>query len=350
MILDGIAVELRIALIGFGVVGQGFVRILAQQEDWLKSQGWNVRLVAISDIQKGSVYNPDGLHLDSLLNLMLKEKSIMRYPDGTKGLDGEKTITESNANLVVEASWSNLEDGEPALSYARKALNLGKHLILTNKGPPALALDELNQLAGKSGVELRYEGTVLSGTPAINLGSLNLKQSGLTGFKGILNGTTNYILTLMEEGQTYEDALRSAQEQGYAEADPTADVDGHDALSKVVILANSLLEAKIKPSEVHCEGIRGMKMDDIESARREGKRWKLIASAERNHKGAIVASVMPQKIPLTHPLASVMGATNSITFSSEYLGDITITGPGAGALPTGYAIFIDILDIIRCTK
>jgi len=339
--------DLRIALIGFGVVGQGFVRILAQQEDWLKEQGWDVKLVAVSDIQKGSVYNPDGLHLDTLLNLMLKENTITGYPDSMIGYDGAKTISESNANLIVEASWSNLETGEPALSYAKKAIEMGKHIVLTNKGPPVLALSVLKKLAHQNSVELRYEGTVLSGTPALNLGQLNLSLSGLRGFSGILNGTSNFILTLMEEGQDYESALKRAQDEGYAEADPTADVDGHDAQGKVVILANSLLNADIKFSDVHCEGIRGMSMEDIESARKEGKRWKLIASAERNDDGTIMASVKPEKLPLNHPLASVMGATNSITFSTEYLGDVTITGPGAGAFPTGYAIFTDILDIIR---
>ena len=342
--------ELRIALIGYGVVGQGFVRILAQQEEWLKSKGLDVKLVAVSDIQKGSVYNPDGLRIDTLLNLMLKEKTITGYPDSVRGLDGAKTITESNANLIVEASWSNLETGEPALSYAKKALEMGKHVVLTNKGPPVLALNELKNLARQNSVELRYEGTVLSGTPAINLGQFNLCQSGLRGFKGILNGTTNFILTLMEEGQDYTSALKRAQDEGYAEADPTADVDGHDALGKVVILANSLLNANIRSSDVNCKGIRGMSMDDIESARREGMRWKLIASAERTNDGTILASVMPEKLPLNHPLASVMGATNSITFSTDYLGDVTITGPGAGMLPTGYAIYTDILDIIRGTK
>ena len=342
--------ELRIALIGFGVVGQGFVRILAQQEEWLKEQGWDVKLVAVSDIQKGSVYNPDGLNIDTLLNLMLNEKTIAGYPDGVIGFDGTKTISESNANLVVEASWSNLETGEPALSYARRAIEMSKHIVLTNKGPPVLALSELKKLAQDNSVELRYEGTVLSGTPAINLGQLNLSQSGLRGFRGILNGTSNFILTLMEEGQDYDAALKRAQDEGYAEADPTADVDGHDAQGKVVILTNSLLNADIRLSEVHCEGIRGMSKDDIESARKEGKRWKLIASAERIDDGTIIASVKPEKLSLNHPLASVMGVTNSITFSTEYLGDVTITGPGAGAFPTGYAIFTDILDIIRCIK
>ena len=144
--------------------------------------------------------------------------------------------------------------------------------------------------------------------------------------------------------------MKRAQDEGYAEADPTADVDGHDALGKVVILANSLLNANIKSSDVNCEGIRGMSMNDIESAKREGMRWNLIASAERTDDVTIIASVMPEKLPLNHPLASVMGATNSITFSTDYLGDVTITGPGAGMLPTGYAIFTDILDIVRSTK
>jgi homoserine dehydrogenase len=345
--LEEIIMELRIALIGFGVVGQGFTRILAQQDEWLKTKGFDVKLVAVSDIQKGSVYESNGLSLDTLLNLMVNEQSILGYPTGEKGWDADKTISQTNANLIVEASWSNLETGEPALSYAMKALELGKHVVLTNKGPPALALKTLTELAEQNSVELRYEGTVLSGTPAINLGQINLKQSGLRGFKGILNGTTNFILTLMEEGQDYSAALKRAQDEGYAEADPTADVEGLDALGKVVILANSLLDANIKSSDVPCEGISGLKISDIETAQSEGKRWKLIASAEKLDDGSVIASVRPEKLPLSHPLASVMGAINSITFSTEYLGNVTITGPGAGALPTGYAIFNDILDIIR---
>ena len=298
--------ELRIALIGFGVVGQGFAMVLSEQGSWLKKEhDLTLKLVAISDIQKGSVYNPDGLDIDLLLELVSKNGNIEDYPGGVKDLDGLRTIIDTNADVIVEVTWSNIETGEPALSYARKALESGKHLVLTNKGPPALALNDLATIARENRVQLRYEGTVLSGTPAINLGIHNLAGSGITAFKGIVNGTTNFILTLMEEGLDYDTAVKRAQDEGYAEADPSFDVDGHDALSKVVILANTLFGCKLKPSDVSCKGIRGMSIEEIMRAKREEMRWKLIASAELQSDGNVIAEVKPQKIPLSNPLASV---------------------------------------------
>ncbi|UCF49661.1 MAG: homoserine dehydrogenase, partial [Thermoplasmatales archaeon] len=192
-----------------------------------------------------------------------------------------------------------------------------------------------------------FEGVVLSGTPAINLAKLTLAGNNITAFKGILNGTTNYILTRMEEGMAYEDALKKAQDLGYAEADPTGDVEGLDALGKVVILTNVVLGKKITWQDVERRGITQITIEDIEKAKSEGKRWKLIGSSEIQKDGSVKAKVWPQKLPLNDPLAGVSEATNALTFFTDELGPVTIVGPGAGRRETGFALLIDLLELNR---
>ncbi len=338
----------NIAFIGFGVVGQGLAEILVEQEDLLKKDySFHFKVVAISDVVKGSVYDENGLDLKELLKLVKETGKIEEYPDGIKGWDSLKTITDTNANMILEVAWTDLKTGEPAITHVKTAINKKKHVVLTNKGPIALAVRELLDLAKQNDVEMRYEGTVLSGTPALNLGLYNLAGAGITKARGIVNGTTNYILTEMEKGLDYEDALKQAQELGYAEADPTADVEGYDALGKIVILANTVMGAKLGKDEPPCEGITKITADDIAKAKEEGYRWKLIAGAEIKADGSVEAYVRPEKIPLEHPLANIMGPTNALTYSTKYLDDVTIVGPGAGKAPTGFALLTDILDINR---
>jgi homoserine dehydrogenase len=338
----------RIAFIGFGVVGQGLAEILLEQKGELKEKyDFEYEVVAISDTMKGSVYKEKGLDIKQLLDLVKSTGKIEGYPDGEKGWDSIKTITETNANLIVEVSWTDIKTGEPAISHVKAALKCHKHIVMTNKGPIALAVRELLSYAKTSGVEIRFEGTVLSGTPAINLGLKNLAGAQITKAAGIVNGTTNYILTEMEKGLDYSSALTQAQELGYAEADPTADVEGYDALGKIVILANVVMDANLTKEEVHCEGITKITPQDIETAKQEGKRWKLIASAEVQPDGSVKASVKPEMLPLDHPLSAVSGPINALTYTTKHLGDVTVIGPGAGRAATGYALLTDILDIHR---
>ncbi len=340
--------EFKIAFIGFGIVGQGLAEILVNERNLLRTlYGLEFKVVAISDTQKGSVYDPNGLNLQRLLKIVKDSGNISSYEGGTMGWDSIKTITDTNANLIVEVSWTDINTGEPAMSHVKTAITNGKHIVMTNKGPVALAAKELLKLAKKNGVEMRFEGTVLSGTPAIALGVRNLAGAGISAIRGIVNGTTNYILTEMENGLGYSEALKQAQELGYAESDPTADVEGHDALAKILILANVVLGGHLTKNHIPCQGITEISRDDIEKAKAEGKRWKLIAAAKSKQDGSVEAYVRPEKIDLDHPLASVMGATNAITYSTKYLGDVTIIGPGAGKAATGYALLSDILDIRR---
>ncbi len=334
----------KLALIGFGNVGQGLTQILRDLD--FSEQGAKFTIVAVCDLLKGSVYNPAGLNPAQLLETVALDGSLASVPAPHRDWDAIRTITDTNADVIVEMSYTDLQTGEPAMTHIRTALTNGKHAIMTNKGPVALYYAELRALAAKHGVELGVEGTVMSGTPSLRLGTELLSAAHITKIQGIVNGTTNYILTRMEQGDSYASALAEAQAKGYAEADPTGDVEGHDAVGKVVILANLLMGASLRINDVDRTGITGLTVQDIEAARAAGERWKLIGTVEKTGMG-IRASVQPTRIPITHPLAGVGGATNAITYTTQLLGDVTLIGPGAGRIETGYALIGDLLAIHR---
>ncbi len=339
--------ELKIAFIGFGVVGQGLAEILIRKNQELAGEHWaDFRTVAISDNVKGSIYDPKGLDLKKALELVKSSGTLDGYDAPEKGWDALKTIRESNADVILEATFTNIETGEPAMSHFRAALESGKHLATTNKGPTALALKELKAIAGAHKVQFRHEGTVIAGTPVLNLAERFLAGNHIERIRGIFNGTTNFILTKMETGMTYADALKEAQDLGYAEAVPDADVEGWDALAKVVILANAVMGADLKVPDVERTGITRITPEDVEQAAAEGKRWKLIGEVRREGAG-VLGKVSPEKVNLTDPLASVGGATNAITFSTDLVQDVTVVGPGAGRIETGFALFADLIEIHR---
>jgi homoserine dehydrogenase len=338
----------KLALLGFGTVGQGLCEILLSKNEQLRAEyGFEWEVVAVSDMLKGSVYSPGGLDVTKLLSLAEAGKSLEEYDgDVEKGWDALKTARESNADIVCEMTYTDVKTGQPATDHCRAAFEAGKHVVTSNKGPAALFYRELVDLASKHNVKFLIEGTVMSGTPVINLATYTLAGNDISAVKGILNGTTNFILTNMEAGRSYEDVLDEAQKLGYAEADPTADVEGFDALAKVTILANVLMGENLKPDDIPCKGITQISLDDIEKAKSQGKRWKLIGEVKKEG-GKVSASVSPQMVDLSHPLAGVMGAVNAVTFTTDLMGDVTVNGPGAGKIETGYSILIDILDIHR---
>ena len=340
----------NIALIGFGTVGQGFTEILRDKGETLR-QALNVeaRVVAVSDLLKGAVYHPDGLDLAALLEVVKRTGKLDDYPDSpglVRGWDSLKTIRESGADTIVEVSYTDIKTGQPAIDHCRAAFESGKNVVMSNKGPVALAYRELAALARANKVRWGFEGTVMSGTPALRMPLAALAGNDIREVRGIFNGTTNYILTKMEEGLDYGTALKQAQELGYAEADPTADVEGYDALGKVVILANVVMNLPLTKEEVACRGISHLSLADINQARAAGKRWKLIGRV-RQEGGRAAASVGPEMIPLTDPLAGVMGATNAITYECDLAGPVTLVGAGAGRVETGFAILIDLINIMR---
>jgi homoserine dehydrogenase len=341
----------KISLIGFGTVGQGLCEILLSKEGYLKSKyGFEASIVAISDVMKGAVYCKDGLDIKQCLALVSSGKNLEEYKcedgncDCEKGWDSLRTIQETNADIICELAFTDVKTGEPAITHCKAAFENGKHIVTSNKGPAALQYTEMEKLAEKNNVKFMIEGTVMSGTPVLNLANGPLAGCKITAIKGILNGTTNYMLSEMEKGMTYDDVLKKAQELGYAEADPTGDVEGFDAMAKVIILSNVVMNAGIGADDVQREGITKITPQMITDTQKENSRWKLIGSIEKSGNG-VKASVKPEKLPLSHPLANIMGATNALTFTTDLLGDVTIIGAGAGKIETGYSILTDILEI-----
>jgi len=332
----------KIILIGFGTVGQGLCEIfLDKNAHFLQQYDYQPNVVGVCDPRFGTCYNPDGLDMVKLLE---KARAGEKFIDDLQEWDATALIQNGEADVVCELAFTNLHDGEPAVTHCQAALTSGKHVVTSNKGPAALVYQKMADLARENGVEFRIEGTVMSGTPVLNLAEGPLAGCSITSAKGILNGTTNYMLTEMEQGMAYEDVLKKAQELGYAEADPTGDVEGYDARAKVAILANVVMGVNMPIDQVTCKGITGITPQDIKEAQAKDCRWKLIGSVEKTDSG-VLASVQPEMVPLTHPLAGVMGATNALTFKTDLLGDVTIVGAGAGRIETGYSILTDLLAI-----
>lgn len=334
----------RLIIVGFGNVGQGFVQILLEQAEIIEKR-FDVRflVVGVNDMRFGSLYDPNGLSLSALLEAGA-QGNLSSVSAAQHGWDVERILAQADADTLIEASYTNLKTGEPALTYIRQALSSGKHVVTTNKGPIALCFPELKALSEENGVRLGFEGTVMSGTPTLALGRNLLAAAGIQRIQGIFNGTTNFILTRMESGSSYAEALAEAQALGYAEADPTGDVEGFDSAGKVVILGNMVMGARLALSDIDRQGITHLTQENILSAKREGKRWKLIGTLEYID-GKIKASVRPTALPIEHPLANVNDVLNAATYTTDLLGEVTLIGAGAGRTQTGYALLNDLLAI-----
>jgi homoserine dehydrogenase len=323
---------MNVALIGFGTVGRGFVELLHKMPR-------EIRLVAVVTGSRGTLYDPTGLDLDALLAV----ETLHDYPDSValkRGWDATRIARQAEADVLVEASPTNLKTGQPALDLCLTALDCGKHLILANKGPVALAYTQLQARAQANGRQLRAEATVMAGTPALRLGQQYFDCCKIERVRGILNGTTNYMLSLMEAGRTYEDALHDAQARGYVESDPGGDVEGWDAAAKAMILSAVLFDQALSLDAISVTGITAITPAMIQMAKAAGMRYKLVAEIDAD--GAWVA---PVQVPLDDPLAHVSGTTNAISLQTDVLGTVTLTGPGAGGRETGFAILADLLDI-----
>ena len=335
----------NIALTGCGTVGKALLELLHEKREMLKNRfhfEYNISL--ISARSKGILLNPAGLDLDGVLSALHEKNSLCEFPQSSGSFS--ELLIQSEANILVEATPTNLNTAEPALEHITTALNQNIHVVTVNKGPIALNFNALQALAEAHHVQLRYEGTVMSGTPLIELAQHGLAGAAINRIEGILNGTTNYMLTRMENGASYEEALIEAQELGYAETDPSGDVDGWDAAVKVSILAKALFGVDLPVDQVDRTGISGISSEDIQAANKKGERIRLIAAIE-NHGDAIRGSVQPLSLPLTHPLSQVQGVMNAACLTTDTLGPVTLIGAGAGGRETAQALLADILNIAQ---
>lgn len=333
----------NIALAGCGNVGTALLEILEAKKTALREKyGFEYKVVLVCDLMKGTVMDPEGLDLTLLLKSLHEKHSFQGLPQA-EGAFGE-LLDRSGATLLAECTPTNLKTGEPGLGHLRAALSRGMSATTTNKGPLAVAFDELARLAKECGGKLGYEGVVMSGTPLLDLLKNGIAGCDVIGVEGILNGTTNFILTKMAEGMSYARALAEATALGYAEADPSGDVEGWDAAVKVAILAKIIYGLDVPVNEIDRQGITEITQEQVLAAKERGSVIKLIAGID-DASGEPRLYVKPQELPLSNPLASISGATNAVTIKTDHLGDVTLTGPGAGRAETGQALLGDMLRI-----
>jgi homoserine dehydrogenase len=332
---------MRIILVGYGVVGKGVTTILARRyAEKVNDYRFNPKIVAIADID-GAVINPKGLSPEKLEVIRQRGYPISADPDfGHPGTSALNVIESVEAEVVVEVTPVNIKNAEPALSHITTAFKTGKHVVTTNKGPLALAMPALTELAEYNNVYLRFSGTVGGGTPMLEFAKRCLAGDKILSIRGILNGTTNYILSEMSQNRVnFQEALANAQKLGYAEKEPSMDIDGFDTACKVVILSNWIMNKKITLKDVDRTGIREVSLQALDEASKRGNTLKLIGSIEGGK-----SVVKPTEISKNNPLC-VNGVLNAITYSTEYAADQTLIGRGAGGIETASSVLRDLLDI-----
>ena len=330
---------MRLILLGFGVVGQSFVKLLlSHSTDLYNDYGIKPKVVACAD-NGGIITCDQGLDLDRLLNVKKKKKSVIHY--GAKGNRSEilDVIENIDAEVVIELTPTNIVDGEPGKNHIISAMKSGKNVITVNKGPLALEFPSLMELAEYNRIAFKFSGTVGGGTPILEFAKRCLKGDRIISFEGILNGTTNYILSKMYDGLNFSEALQDASEKGYAEKDPTLDIDGYDAVAKLVIASNFLMNMKSTMKDVRRQGIRDVKPSQVLNERKNGNAIKLIASCDGKN-----LVVKPKPVSMKDPIC-VDGILNAITFTCQHSGQQTIIGKGAGGMETASAILRDLIDI-----
>ncbi len=326
----------RLSIIGFGAVGQGVARAILSKNETLKEQGIDLRVVGISD-SRGSEINPSGIDLEDALSRKIQKGTVAKGKDSALDI-----IRNVEHEIVVEATPTNIKNGEPGLSNMFAAFNSGKHVVTSNKGPLALRFSELKESVEDNGLFFRYEATVGGAVPIFNLIHEALAGNRVIGIEGILNGTTNYILTRMaEERLSYELVLKEAQELGIAETDPSYDVEGIDSACKLVILANSVFGQAATYRDVEVTGITKITPEALELASKNNYVVKLICEA-----GNGTLTVAPRLVPKKHPLA-VGGTLNVASILTDLAGRINISGKGAGSIETASSMLSDILFIAR---
>ena len=334
--------ECRVIIMGFGSVGQGVARAISMKKDLIKDKtGVSVKVVAAAD-SSSSAISQDGLDEELLVKTKVEQGKLSKYPEYGSEINNLDVLDEVEYDCLIEATPTNIVDAQPALSLTLKAFEQGKDVITSNKGHLALKFREVVDAAEKAGVEFKYEASVGGAMPIINLTKETLSSCDIKSIVGILNGTTNYILSRMtSEGSAYDVILKESQELGIAETDPTQDVEGIDAACKTVILANSLLGIDATYSDVKVKGISDINSQAIELAKKDDYLIKLIAEVSHDN-----LQVSPRLVKRGSSY-DVSGTLNMATIHTDLAGEVSVIGLGAGSLETASAMLTDLISILK---
>jgi homoserine dehydrogenase len=342
----------RVCVVGFGTVGRWVVEALARREDELRdAHGVELNIVGVANARDGFVYREGGLDPGALLELAASGAPITDHPGASSWPTAAAGLRDADFDLLIETTASPAAGGEPGVTHMRDALLRGAGVVTSNKWPVALAGVELVQLAREHGVPFRAEATVMSGTPV--LGPLTEGLAGTTprAVRGVLNATVNSILTDIGNGASYEKALAAAQAAGLAEPDPSADVDGHDSVAKLMILSALVFGRQLERGDVSSRGISALTDEELAAARSgEAGVLREVAELRVLDGGGAEATVAPRLLDLADPLAEVSGRMNAIVCEADPLGEIRIAGPGAGPELAGQGCLSDLIAVARHTR
>jgi len=337
----------RLILTGLGNVGRNMLKILHTQADMLRERyGVQFSVVGVAD-STGAAIDLNGLDVVAMHAIKANRNPISSLPAfGRPGMSGLEVVQQVEADILLEATPVDLKTGQPGLDIVRAAQQKGMHCVLANKGPLALAFQELAAAAQGRG-QLRFSGCVGGALPTINIGVRDLAGARITKVEAMVNGTCQGILRLMEEGQTFEQALTEMQQRGVVEPDPSLDIDGWDEAVKLVIIANAVLRRPTKLSELTVKGIRDLTQNDLRAAAKRGERMVLLGLAERNSEiEDWRLSVAPVPLPLSHPLARMTGDEMGVVYHTDISGIIHATALETEATPTAAAMLRDVLTIV----
>lgn len=336
---------LRLGLLGFGNVNRTLVELLLKKDSELRERygiGWIITGIASRRI--GWRASAQGFEVRDLL--LAQSAEALKELDGVETRDCSEWLDASRPDVVFEATSLNVDNGQPAVDHIRKALEHGAHAITANKGPIVHGYAELREVARQHGRQFLFESTVMDGVPIFSLFQNCLPALEVIGFKGILNSTTNVILTGMEQGFTFADSLARAQAIGVAESDASDDIDGWDAAVKVSAIATVVMGVHLPPQEVQREGIRALSGEDVRNARKAGMPYKLVCRVRRQDAG-VNASVRPERVPLSDPMTLVDGTSSIIQFETDIFPGLTITEENPGLYATAYGMLADFIRAVN---
>jgi homoserine dehydrogenase len=339
--------ELRLAILGFGNVGRAFAHLLLRKAPTLAADyDLTFLVVGLMTAHHGGAVDPAGIDLGQALNVADSGKPLDGLSPDPPPDDSLLFVHACPADVVIELTPLNPHDGEPAISHVRTALEKGMHVVSANKGPLAYAYRELRDLARAQERAFLFESTVMDGAPVFGVARAGLPAAEVLGFRGVLNSTTNYILTQMETGVSFDEAVRGAQAMGIAETDPSADVDGWDAAVKTVVLANVLLGADLIPDDVDRTGIRDVTPETVQAARERGRRVKLVCRAGWQGK-EVVARVAPEELPPDDPLAGLSGTSSLVALQTDTLKELSLIEFEPEPAQTAYGLLADLVNLAR---
>ena len=339
---------LRLTIVGFGTVGRWLASAIQRHGSWLATErGVGVSIVGVATRRDGFVYREAGFDIAELVERAAARQPLADYPGVRRWETALEGLAHTETDVLAEASGTNPREPEPALSHIRQALERGAHVITSSKGACAAAGVELLALARQHGLQCRMESTVMSGTPTLSTIQEGLAGARVLAIRGILNGTANHILTLMTQGLDYAAALSDAQAQGYAEPDPSDDVEGHDVVAKARILAAIAFGRVVGLDEVVRHGITGITPEATREAAREGRRIKLVATVLPATDGtaSIDARVEPVALSPDDLLSRIDGVMNALVIRTDPVREVAIVGPGAGPEQAGQGMFADLIAV-----